>query len=280
MFAVFSILNIFGELVQQQMPHFVTQRALYEVHERPYAGKSYCFRRSLSKYPGTRSSLWTCLSASTSPSAWAKMPRLRVRRQSAAASCGFYSGSFSSVLAPVCTHASRSRTRPGGRQLGQCFVHDVPLGAGRASSPERCLVSGYSLYRGSPLLAGYQRRFQRVSQYGGYCSSSKLVHLNPERPDMSRPSLLHRPERRVFENGNATTGCEYCPIADTNVFSMGTSSNFDNRWRDFGKCRLSSVTLRHRWSSTGACAQRENKGIGDGYATADRGLPGRTACWS
>jgi ATP-binding cassette, subfamily G (WHITE), member 2, PDR len=35
MFAVFMLFTIFGQLVQQIMPHFVTQRALYEARERP-----------------------------------------------------------------------------------------------------------------------------------------------------------------------------------------------------------------------------------------------------
>ncbi|KAK6948808.1 ZEB2-regulated ABC transporter 1 [Daldinia eschscholtzii] len=35
MFAIFQILTIFGQLVQQTMPHFVVQRSLYEVRERP-----------------------------------------------------------------------------------------------------------------------------------------------------------------------------------------------------------------------------------------------------
>lgn len=42
MFAIFNVLTIFGQLVQQQMPHFVTQRALYEVRERP--SKAYSWK--------------------------------------------------------------------------------------------------------------------------------------------------------------------------------------------------------------------------------------------
>lgn len=41
MFSIFLLFTIFGQLVQQIMPHFVTQRALYEVRERP--SKSYHF---------------------------------------------------------------------------------------------------------------------------------------------------------------------------------------------------------------------------------------------
>ena len=42
MFGIFMLMTIFGQLVQQIMPHFVTQRALYEVRERP--SKTYSWK--------------------------------------------------------------------------------------------------------------------------------------------------------------------------------------------------------------------------------------------
>ncbi|GME43998.1 ABC transporter-like protein [Neofusicoccum parvum] len=42
MFAIFMLMTIFGNLVQQIMPHFVTQRSLYEVRERP--SKTYSWK--------------------------------------------------------------------------------------------------------------------------------------------------------------------------------------------------------------------------------------------
>ena len=42
MFGIFMILTIFGNLVQQIMPHFVTQRDLYEARERP--SKAYSWK--------------------------------------------------------------------------------------------------------------------------------------------------------------------------------------------------------------------------------------------
>jgi ATP-binding cassette, subfamily G (WHITE), member 2, PDR len=42
MFSVFMLMTIFGNLVNQIMPHFVTQRSLYEVRERP--SKAYSWK--------------------------------------------------------------------------------------------------------------------------------------------------------------------------------------------------------------------------------------------
>ena len=41
-FAIFMLLTIFGQLVQQIMPNFVTQRSLYEARERP--AKTYSWK--------------------------------------------------------------------------------------------------------------------------------------------------------------------------------------------------------------------------------------------
>jgi ATP-binding cassette subfamily G (WHITE) protein 2 (PDR) len=42
LFAIFMLLTVFGNLVQQIMPHFVVQRSLYEVRERP--AKTYSWQ--------------------------------------------------------------------------------------------------------------------------------------------------------------------------------------------------------------------------------------------
>lgn len=42
LFSIFLLFTIFGQLVQQMMPHFVTQRDLYEVRERP--SKTYSWK--------------------------------------------------------------------------------------------------------------------------------------------------------------------------------------------------------------------------------------------
>jgi ABC-type multidrug transport system permease subunit len=60
MFAIFMLLVIFPNLVQQMMPYFVTQRALYEVRERPskaYSWKAFMLASILVELP------WNILSS-------------------------------------------------------------------------------------------------------------------------------------------------------------------------------------------------------------------------
>lgn len=67
MFAIFNILSIFGQLVQQQMPHFVTQRSLYEVRERPsktYSWKVFMLSSIIAEIPWNSLMsvfMWACV---------------------------------------------------------------------------------------------------------------------------------------------------------------------------------------------------------------------------
>lgn len=62
LFSIFMLFTIFGQLVQQIMPHFVTQRSLYEVRERPsktYSWKAFMMSNILVEIP------WNALMAGT-----------------------------------------------------------------------------------------------------------------------------------------------------------------------------------------------------------------------
>lgn len=54
MFAIFELMSIVGQLVDQQMPNFITQRSLYEVRERPaktYSWKVFMLSQIISEIP-------------------------------------------------------------------------------------------------------------------------------------------------------------------------------------------------------------------------------------
>ncbi|TKA48982.1 hypothetical protein B0A54_01058 [Friedmanniomyces endolithicus] len=54
MFSIFMLFTIFGQLTQQIMPHFVTQRALYEARERPskaYGWRAFMFANIIVELP-------------------------------------------------------------------------------------------------------------------------------------------------------------------------------------------------------------------------------------
>jgi ABC-type multidrug transport system permease subunit len=69
-----------------------------------------------------------------------------------------------------------------------------------------------------------------------HCSSIELLKLDPL-PGTTYDSYLNpyiTMAGGYLVNPEATSSCEYCPISNTNAFLKLVSSNYDERWRDFG----------------------------------------------
>jgi ATP-binding cassette subfamily G (WHITE) protein 2 (PDR) len=69
-----------------------------------------------------------------------------------------------------------------------------------------------------------------------YCSSIEFLKLDPL-PGTTCYSYLSpyiEMAGGYLVNPEATSNCEYCPISNTNAFLKLVSSNYDERWRDFG----------------------------------------------
>jgi ATP-binding cassette, subfamily G (WHITE), member 2, PDR len=69
-----------------------------------------------------------------------------------------------------------------------------------------------------------------------HCSSIEFLKLDPL-PGTTCYSYLSpyiELAGGYLVNPEATSSCEYCPISNTNAFLRLVSSNYDERWRDFG----------------------------------------------
>jgi ATP-binding cassette, subfamily G (WHITE), member 2, PDR len=69
-----------------------------------------------------------------------------------------------------------------------------------------------------------------------HCSSIEFLKLDPL-PGTTCYSYLSpyiEMAGGYLVNPEATSSCEYCPISNTNAFLKLVSSNYDERWRDFG----------------------------------------------
>ncbi|KAJ5905755.1 uncharacterized protein N7473_002671 [Penicillium subrubescens] len=77
MFVIFELMSIVGQLVDQQFPHLIAQRSLYEARERPaktYSWKVFMFSQILVEMPWYSLAsmfMWLC---SISPSVSIRMP--------------------------------------------------------------------------------------------------------------------------------------------------------------------------------------------------------------
>jgi ATP-binding cassette subfamily G (WHITE) protein 2 (PDR) len=68
------------------------------------------------------------------------------------------------------------------------------------------------------------------------CSSIELLHLNPL-PNTTCGSYMTSYIKFAggyLTNPSALENCEFCAMADTNTFLADLSSNYDDRWRNFG----------------------------------------------
>lgn len=242
MFAMFNVLTIFGQLVQQQMPHFVTQRSLYEVRERPsktYSWKIFMLSQVIVEIP------WNTL-MSVFMFICVYYP------------VGFYSNGFESqsseraglmwllfwqFLIFTCTFAHAciaiTETAEAGGNLANVLFMMCLLFCGVLANEQTLPGFWVFMYRVSPFTYLISAIMSTgLGNTDVTCNSNELVTVNPPENTTCFQFLEEGgfiPQAGGYlENPDATSACQYCPMANTNAFLDQISSNFDNRWRDFG----------------------------------------------
>ncbi|KAF9875723.1 ABC-2 type transporter [Colletotrichum karsti] len=240
MFAIFNILSIFGQLVQQQMPHFVTQRSLYEVRERPsktYSWKVFMLSQIVTEIPwNTLMSVFMFICVyypvGLSENGLASQSSERA---------GLMWLLFWQFLIFTCTFAHAciaiTETAEMGGNLANVMFMMCLLFCGVLASPDNMPGFWIFMYRVSPftyLLSSILSTGLANSQVT--CSSNEFIHFNPPANQTCEAFMKGYMEVAggKLENPQATADCSFCSIADTNVFLTSISANFDNRWRDWG----------------------------------------------
>ncbi|KAJ4408298.1 Multidrug resistance protein [Didymella pomorum] len=246
MFGIFMLLTIFGQLVQQIMPHFVTQRALYEVRERPsktYSWKAFMLSNILVELP------WNSLMAVIIFFCW-YYPIGLFRNAEPTGEVhyrGFQLFLFTwmfLLFTSTFTHmviAGIESAETGGNlanlMFSLCLVFCGVLAT--PSSFPRFWIFMYRLspftYMVSGLLAtGLARSSVHCAQneliifepLSGTCGEYMSAYINGTNGAPGAGGYL------VDEA--ATSGCEFCAIDSTDTFLAALSSNYDDVWRNFG----------------------------------------------
>ncbi|KAF5862153.1 hypothetical protein ETB97_012050 [Aspergillus alliaceus] len=242
MFSVFMLLAIFGNLVEQIMPHFVTQRSLYEVRERPsktYSWKAFMTANIIVELP------WNTL-----------MSVLMFL-------CWYYPIGFYNNAKPT-----QAVTERGGLMFlfiwtfllfTSTFAHmiiagiELPETAGNVATvlfslclifcgvlatPEQMPGFWIFMYRVSPftyLISGMLST--GVSGTSVSCDSLEFLHFNP--PDNLTCGQYMNPF--IAANGGgylrdaeATADCAFCPASSTDTFLHHLSISFSDAWRNLG----------------------------------------------
>ncbi|KAH8684103.1 ABC-2 type transporter-domain-containing protein [Ilyonectria robusta] len=243
MFAIFEFCTIFGQLAQQQMPHFVTQRSLYEVRERPsktYSWKIFMLSQILAEIP------WSTLA---SVFMWALIYY----------PVGFYKNAnadpsgdgtergflmwllFWQFLLFTCTLAHACISFADSAEAGSSFSNLLFMltffFCGVLASPNSMPGFWIFLYRVSPLSYWISAVLSTgLANVEVTCASNEYTNVSPpvgQRCGQYMADYVSRVGGYLL-NPEATSECSYCRMKDTNVFLSGISSEYSTRWRDFG----------------------------------------------
>ncbi|KAJ3525819.1 hypothetical protein NM208_g11475 [Fusarium decemcellulare] len=216
MFAIFNILTIFGQLVQQQMPHFVLQRSLYEVRERPsktYSWKVFMLSQIVAEIPwNTLMSvlMFVCVYYPVGFDKNASAAGQTVERGGLMWLLFWQFLIFTCTFAHACI-AITDTAEAGGNLANVLFM--------------LCLFFCVSSIMATGLANTHVT-----------CAANELVVFDPPANQTCNDFLEDYISKAggYVVNPSATSECNFCTIEDTNVFLDSISSSYEHRWRDWG----------------------------------------------
>jgi ABC-type multidrug transport system permease subunit/ABC-type multidrug transport system ATPase subunit len=241
MFAIFMLMTIFGQLVQQIMPHFVTQRALYEVRERPsktYSWKAFMISNIVVELP------WNSLMAVLIFFCW-YYPIGLYRNAEPTDSVhlrGFQLFLFVwmfLIFTSTFTHmviAGVDSAETGGNIANLMFSLCL-IFCGVLAQPSDFPRFWIFMYRLSPftyLVSGMLSVGLANSEV--LCAEREFTRFNPTGSQTCGQYMQPWMDTLggYVDNPNATQDCKFCSIRDTNVFLASISSDYSQAWRNFG----------------------------------------------
>ncbi|KAL4871208.1 hypothetical protein BDV12DRAFT_206795 [Aspergillus spectabilis] len=241
MFSIFMLMTIFGNLVQQIMPNFTTQRALYEARERPskaYSWKAFMFANILVELP------WNSLMAVLIYVCW--YYPVGLYRNAEPTDAVHERGAlmflliltfllFTSTFAHMVI-AGIELAETGGNLANLIFSLCL-IFCGVLAGPSQLPGFWIFMYRVSPFTYLVSAMLSTgVSGTTASCEQVEYLTLTP--PDNTTCYNFMEPFRIVnggyLQNPNATSDCTFCQISSTDTFLAAVQSNFDDAWRNFG----------------------------------------------
>lgn len=241
MFAIFNLLTIFGQLVQQSMPQFVIQRSLYEVRERPskvYSWKIFMLSQLIVELP------WNALMAVIMFFCW-YYPVGLYNNASAAGQLTergglmflflfmflIFTGTFSTFI------IAGFETADAGANIANLLFMLCLIFCGVLATSDSLPRFWIFMYRVSPfsyLVSGMLS--VAVANVDVVCASNEFLTFNPP-SNMTCGEFMDPYIAKVggyLVDKAAETACEFCTISDTNTFLAGVGAYYKDRWRNFG----------------------------------------------
>jgi pleiotropic drug resistance (PDR) family protein len=241
MFGIFMLMTIFGQLVQQIMPMFVTQRALYEVRERPsktYSWQAFMISNIIVEVP------WSILCAALIFFTWYYPIGLYANAQPTDAVTERGGLMFLFILSFLLftstfahmTIAAIDTAETGGNIANLSFMLCL-IFCGVLVSPNALPGFWIFMYRVSPftyLIDGMLST--AVMNTAVVCADNELLHFDPPSSQTCGEymSTYINTAGGYLQDANASTDCSFCQISETNTFLASVSSHPQHVWRNWG----------------------------------------------
>lgn len=240
MFSIFMLLTLFGQFIQQIMPHFVTQRNLYEARERPsktYSWQVFMISNIVVELP------WNTLVSFFLFACWYypiglyhnAEPTDSVTLRGAQMWLFIWTFLlFSSTFAHFMIAGFESAENAG--NTGNMLFMLCLLFCGVLATPAQFPRFWIFMYRVSPftyLVSGMLSA--GIANTEVKCAPNELLHFDPLNGtcgEYMKPYLSTM--GGYLMNGSAVEACDFCPLRDTNVFLTSISSEYSDIWRNFG----------------------------------------------
>ncbi|KAF5256808.1 hypothetical protein FOXYS1_12697 [Fusarium oxysporum] len=241
MFSIFLILITFGQLAQQTMPQFVTQRSLYEARERPskvYSWKIFMLSQIIVELP------WNGLMSVFMYLCWYypvglyrnALPMDQVNERGALA--------FLFILVFLLLSSTFTDLVIAGFEAAEVAMNILNLWftlclifCGILASPDDFSRFWIFLYRLSPftyLVSGLLST--SVANTNVVCAANEFLSFDPPNGQNCGNYMATHIQAAggYLQDINAAANCRYCPMGDTNVYLASVKSPYSERWRNLG----------------------------------------------
>ncbi|KAL3477459.1 ABC transporter Cdr4 [Aspergillus californicus] len=241
MFSVFMLMTIFGNLVQQIMPHFCAQRALYEVRERPskaYSWYAFMIANIFVELP------WNTLMSVLMFVCWyypiglynnAKPTDALNERSALMFLLIWVFLLFTSTFAHMII-AGIETAETGGNVATMLFSLCL-IFCGVLATPDNMPGFWIFMYRVSPFTYLVSAMLSTgLSGTEVVCEAVEYLTFNPP----SNQTCLEYMEDYIdlaggyLADNSTTSNCQFCTMASTDTFLASVVSYFSDAWRNFG----------------------------------------------
>ncbi|KAK3720348.1 Multidrug resistance protein [Vermiconidia calcicola] len=260
MFSIFMLFTIFGQLVQQIMPHFVTQRALYEARERPskaYSWKAFMFANVTVELPWNALMaviIFICFYYPIGLSEHNSNPAMCLRCVANAFVLDHNAEPTGEVhlrglqfflfvlqfLLLISTFTNMLIAGIEDAELGGTLANIMfmlcLIFCGALVPPQSLPAFWIFMYRVSPLTYLIEGMLSTgVANQRVTCASNEYLRFNAP-PGQTCGDYLQPYISTVggYLNSNTSGSCEFCTYGDTNVFLSSVSASYSHAWRNFG----------------------------------------------